>query len=129
LPAESPPPALGERAAVEWQAIVLRLGSQWLGRETHSLLTAFCNIKTQLDDVHAALAAFAPGVPDNRQRFQRYRELTLLRGQLSNQLLALATKLRLTPQSRVNRYWAGAEARRRFNGSTPPWAQRDGDAH
>jgi phage terminase small subunit len=115
-----PPPALEARQAAEWQAIVARLGSQWLPREAHALLTAYCMVKVQLDDVHGALAAFAPGIPEDRPGWQRYRELTKLRGQLATQLASLGTKLRLTPQSRADKYWAAAEARRRGS-RPPPW--------
>jgi phage terminase small subunit len=126
LPAEIPPPALGERQAAEWKAIVARLGSAWLPREAHALLTAYCMIKVQLDDVHGALAAFAPGIPEDRPGWQRYCELTKLRGQLATQLASLGTKLRLTPQSRADRHWCGAEARRRAS-RPPPWSLGDED--
>ena len=124
LPTATPPPALGVREAAEWQAIVARLGAAWLPRETHALLTAYCNIVVQLDDVHAALAAFGSSIPEDRPGWQRYRELTKLRGQLSGQLSSLATKLRLTPQARYDRHWCGAEARRRAS-RPPPWSLGD----
>jgi hypothetical protein len=95
----------------------------WLPREAHALLTAYCMIKVQLDDVHQALAAFGSSVPEDRPGWPRYREITLLRGKLTTQLASLATKLRMTPQSRADRHWAGAEARRRAS-RPPPWAEQ-----
>jgi hypothetical protein len=63
----------------------------------------------------------------NAQGWDRYKELTKMRGQLSGQLASLMTKLRLTPQSRVHRYVAGTQAHRRA-GRPPPWAPvHDGD--
>jgi hypothetical protein len=81
-------------------------------------------IKTQLDDVHRALAAFGPSLPEDEQGWGRYKELTKLRGQLAREMAGLATKLRLTPQSRVHRYVAGTQAQRRAT-RPAPWAPDD----
>jgi phage terminase small subunit len=125
LPADCPPPPeLEARQAVEWQAIVVRLGAAWLPREAHALLTAYCMIKVQLDDVHQALAAFGSSVPEDRAGWRHYRELTLLRLKLTAQLASLGTKLRLTPQSRADKHWAAAEARRRGS-RPPPWISQN----
>jgi phage terminase small subunit len=121
-----PPPQLGARAAAEWQAITSGLGAAWFPRECHALLTAYCTIKTQLDDVHEALAAFGPSLPEDEQRFVRYKETTELRGKLVRSLSSLATKLRLTPQSRVHRYVAGTQAHRRAD-RPAPWASMHDD--
>lgn len=116
-----PPQQLGVREAAEWQAIVARLGAAWLPREAHALLTAYCNIVVQLNDVHQALAAFGSNLPEDEQGWARYKELTELRNKLVRSLASLATKLRLTPQTRVNRYAAGTQAHRRAD-RPPPWA-------
>jgi phage terminase small subunit len=119
-----PPPQLGAREAAEWQAVTARLGPAWFPRECHALLATYCTIKTQLDDVHQALAAFGPSLPEDQQGWGRYKGLTALRGRLAGQLASLATKLRLTPQSRVHRYAAGTQAHRRAT-RPAPWAPGD----
>jgi phage terminase small subunit len=121
-----PPPQLGAREAAEWQAITTGLGAAWFPRECHALLAAYCVTKTQLDDVHQALAAFGSSIPEDRPGWQRYRELTRLRGELIARFTSLATKLRLTPQTRVHRYVAGTQAQRRA-GRPPPWAAMHDD--
>jgi phage terminase small subunit len=95
-----------------------------LPRECHALLEAFCNIKIQLETVSTALAEFGTQVPEDRQGWSRYAELTRLRGKLVNQLASLSTKLRLAPSARADKNWAGAEARRRGS-RPPPWAGHD----
>jgi len=115
----APPPQMGEREAAEWQVITARLGAAWFPKEAHALLTAYCNIKTQLDDLHQALATFG-SIPEDQQGWGRYKELTLLRNRLAQSLASLSTKLRLAPSSRTDRHWAGATSRRRV--SQPPWA-------
>ena len=122
-----PPPQLGARAAAEWQTITTGLGAAWFPRECHALLMAYCVIKTQLDDVHQALAAFGPSLPEDQQGWGRYKELTELRGKLVRSLSSLATKLRLTPQSRVHRYAAGTQAHRRAD-RPAPWAEIHDDS-
>ena len=62
-----PPPQLGAREAAEWQTITTGLGAAWFPRECHALLTTYCTIKTQLDDVHQALAAFGPNLPGGKK--------------------------------------------------------------
>jgi phage terminase small subunit len=119
-----PPPAqLPEREAQEWRAVVARMGPAWFGRETHAFLATFCCVRVQLDNVSAALAEFGPGLPEQGERWRRFQELTRMRGQLSSQLTSLGRALRLTPQARYDRHWAGAEARRR---ASRPWAEHDG---
>jgi len=116
-----PPPQLDPRAAAEWCAITTGLGAAWFPRECHALLTAYCVTKTQLDDVHEALRAFGPSLPEDREAWGRYKELTALRGRLAGQMASLLTKLRLTPQSQVHRYTAGTQAHRRAT-RPAPWA-------
>jgi hypothetical protein len=118
-----PPPALGEREAVEWRAVLQRMGPELLPRETHPLLMAYCAIKVQLDQVHQALAAFGP-IPEDRTRWQRFKELTSMRTQLAHQLASLSIKLRIAPSARTDRHLVGAVVRRR--GARPaPWAAPD----
>jgi hypothetical protein len=116
---------MGEREAAEWQAIFERVGPDQLPRETHGLLETFCNLKTSLDDLNAALRALGPGLPEEQAAWCRYRELTKLRGALVGQLCSVATKLRMTPQARYDRHRAGAAARRRPSMGLPPWAPGD----
>jgi hypothetical protein len=79
-----PPPQLGAREAAEWRAITTGLGAAWFPRECHALLAAYCVVKTQLDDVHQALAAFGSSIPEDQQSWGRYKELTALRGRLAS---------------------------------------------
>jgi hypothetical protein len=100
------------------------MGANLLPRETHALLEAFCAVKVQLQTVSAALAAFGGQVPEDKERWRRYQELTRMRGQLAGQLASLSTKLRLAPSARFDRHFAGAETRRRSD-RPPPWAAHD----
>jgi hypothetical protein len=102
------------------------VGAALLPRETHGLLATFCAVKVQLETINEALAAFGARVPEDKQGWQRYRELTRLRAQVSSQQSSLATKLRLTPQTRVHRYVAGTQAQRRAD-RPAPWAMHDDD--
>jgi hypothetical protein len=108
-----PPPHATDREVAEWWAVIDRLGPAWFPRETHGLLAAFCSVKCQLDDVNQGLAKFSHGLPSGEKRWKRYQELTRMRGALSTQLASLATKMRLTPQSRNDRDRATSESRRR----------------
>lgn len=109
----APSPELSAAATQEWHAVVERMPADYFPRETQGLLATFCSIKVQLDEVNKALAKFGPGLPSGEKRWKRYRELTRMRGACATQLASIATKLRLTPQSRYDREVAQRSVRKR----------------
>src|SRR5215831_15104982 len=76
-----PPPAhLGARERAEWQAIIERMGANLLPRETYGLLETFVAAKVQLQTINQALAEFGIQVPQEKERWRRYQDLTRMRG-------------------------------------------------
>ena len=116
-----PPTEMGEREKAEWRAIVDRMGSDWFPRETQPLLRTLCSVVVQLNDISEAFAALGPGVPSDPVGWKRYRELTKMRSLVGAQLASVATKLRLTNQSRSHPERAYNEAKRRLEAADCPW--------
>jgi hypothetical protein len=116
--------ATGEKAI--WTEYVSVMPAGWFSPETRPLLEALCRAQKQLQDVNQAFAAFAEGVPEDGERFQRYQALTRLRVTLVGQIGGLSTKLRLTSQARYDPESAFAAVRRqRERPALKPWQDPD----
>ena len=98
----------------------------WFSSETRPLLEALCRAQHQLRGINQAFAAFAEGVPEDAERFQRYQALTRLRVTLVGQMAGLSTKLRLTSQARYDPESAFAAVRRQLERpALKPWQDPD----
>lgn len=113
-----PPVELSERQAAEWRAVVDRMPAGWFERETHALLAQYRRhveraeiFANQLQAVDAipnppgeqALAAIV-------QRVELYDKLAKMVEREGRAASSLATRLRLTQQSRVDPKTAGRAA-------------------
>jgi hypothetical protein len=86
------------------------------------MLATLCAVTVQLDGVNREFAKFGSGLPTHAARWKRYRELTRMRGSLANQVAMLQTKLRITPQSRIDPVKAGRRFGRHLEQPTvKPW--------
>jgi hypothetical protein len=111
----APPDELTDEQANEWLAIVDRLPADWFKRETTPLLVALCrHIATarmlsrqidRIDEMFEDVLGVAEGVAHlDRLLAMRAREVA--------GMAAMATKLRLTPQSRYTPGRAATESRK-----------------
>jgi hypothetical protein len=124
-----PPASLDTRERAIWADYVAAMPAGWFSPETRPLLEALCRARKQLQDVNQAFAAFAEGVPEGGEHFQRYQALTRLRVTLVGQIGGLSTKLRLTSQARYDPESAFAAVRRqRERPALKPWQDPDGPA-
>jgi hypothetical protein len=116
------PAQLNEAEAAVWRSLVEQMPPNWFTPETHTMLGTLCAVTVQLAGVNREFAKFEPGVPVRAARWKRYRELTRMRGQLANQIAMLSTKLRITPQSRIDPVKAGRRFGRHLEQPTvKPW--------
>jgi phage terminase small subunit len=93
-----PPSHLGDDAADIWRATVNSLPADWFSPGTLPLLEAFCGLSvSQQLTLRALQRAERSGGDFDRDEWE-----TLLKqlGELSGRVATLATRLRLTPQSR-----------------------------
>ncbi len=101
------PAELTSEQAEEWREIVGRMPVDWFRREIHPLLCAYCR--------HICNARHIAGLIENarvadvadRKALTRYNRLLGMQERQSNALMGLATRMRLTNQSR---YTAGKAA-------------------
>ena len=104
----APPEELTDEQKAEWQAIVGRLPSGWFARETHGLLVAYLRHWSTCRFLSKQIEAFNSDWFAEDGGFERYSAWLALRARESKAMADLATKLRLTNQSR---YMPNAAAR------------------
>jgi phage terminase small subunit len=117
----SPDHLPADQAAV-WRSLVEQMPANWFQPETHAMLETLCAVTVQLGQVNREMAKFGSTLPKSPAKWNRYRDLTRLRGQLTNQIATLQTKLRMTPQSRIDPVKAGRRmAREAEQPAVKPW--------
>jgi hypothetical protein len=94
------PSCLTDEQAEEWRAIVTRMPPNWFPRETHPLLIAYCRhvvSQTRIEQLiqHAENST--------RFNFETYDRLLRARERESKAIQNLATRMRLTQLSQVDR--------------------------
>jgi hypothetical protein len=131
---EPAPKDLEPAAAVFWESIVIRLPEDWFTSETVPLLKAYCRHSAYADrfaqDIAAQrelIAALEAG-PKNRatakQLVRSHEHLVALHrahGYETDRAVSVATKLRLTIQSKYIPETAASKARSSIVSGPPPW--------
>src|SRR4051812_41066153 len=116
------PPDLNRDQAEEWITIVNRMPADWFGPECHALLASLCRHIVYSREVAGELEAINDGLEDYERgilrdhpditpsqlqalveiRMNRRGELARTFNMHTQSIAMLATKLRLTPQSKVH---------------------------
>jgi hypothetical protein len=115
-----PPEELTAEQAEEWRAIVSRLPVEWFQREGHALLAQYCRHVVRARQVAATLDGLTEldlRLPENLAVFDKLSQIADREGRA---MTSLATKMRLTQQSR----YQAQKAERRANSPTAtskPW--------
>ncbi len=102
-----PPDELTPEQVEEWRAVVARMPVDWFRREIHPLLCAYCrhicnarHIAGLIEDARVVDVA-------DRKAVMRYNRFLGMQERQTSALMGLATRMRLTNQSR---YTAGSAA-------------------
>jgi hypothetical protein len=118
-----PPQDLTEEQAAEWTAIVRRLPDNYFPRECHGLLAAYVKHLAAFRLLSESIDAFQGAWLADDDGLKRYGDLLALREREGRALSSLATRLRITPQSRVYAKTAGVAATNAGSGGRKPWEQ------
>ncbi len=105
-----PPAHLGDAAADIWRATTNSLPAEWFTPGTLPLLEAFCGLSVTQQLIIRNLQRVERSAGDD---FDRYEWEALLKhlGEISGRVATLATRMRLTPQSRYGARAADTAAR------------------
>lgn len=115
----APPADLNERAAAEWQAIVSALPDGWCTRETAPLLAQYCGHVAAAQRIAQQRDAITLEELRTETGLWRYDRLGRMAACETASLVSLATRLRLTQQSRYTPKAAGTATRNTSPGAKP----------
>jgi hypothetical protein len=116
-----PPDELTSEQAAEWHAVVARMPNDWFPRESHALLVAFCRHVTRGRLVAGIIAEIGPDDLRTEKGLARYDKLSRIAEREGRAISILATKMRLSHQSR----WQPVSAHRKVtdpNASRRQWS-------
>lgn len=120
-----PPPDLNEAESVYWRETVATKPAEWWKADTQILLKAYCRASVQHDVISELIGAMKPRTIKTDKGWPKYERMRKLQASTSAELAQLATKMRLTPQSRYTAQSA-ATADAKASRARPWDAQRSG---
>ena len=110
-----PPDELTPEQVEEWRAVVARMPVDWFRREIHPLLCAYCRHICNARHIAGLIEAAHDLDIGDRKALMRLNRLLGMQERQSNALMGLATRMRLTNQSR---YTASSAATHAKGGTT-----------
>ena len=118
-----PPEVLGPDERVLWRRIVATRPHDWFTAETWPLLIEYCRAWVASDQVARELEKF-DGIPEG-QEFMRWLRLRDRQEKTARLLATMATKMRLSQQSRWTEQTAATAAKRTASEQSKPWLYGD----
>lgn len=118
-----PPERLTEAQAEAWRSIVATKPADWFGPDTYPLLVEYIRATEQADLLAKELEEFDPEWLRDEDGLERYEKMNRLVDAKSTSMARLATKMRLSQQSRYDARPA-ARAAARAGGADKPWHRR-----
>ncbi len=107
-----PPDELTPQQAEEWRAVVARMPVNWFPREIFPLLCAYVRHVTNSRHIARLIEAAEDMDIGDRTALMRFNRLLGMQERQSNVMAGLATRMRLTNQSRYTASSAAAQAKR-----------------
>lgn len=102
-----------------WRSVVATKPGDWFTRDTHPLLAAYCRAHMAAEVISQQIAAFDPAWMGEDSGLQRYDLLMRMADRQGKLLATLATKMRLSQQSKYGA--RNAETQARAGGGIRPW--------
>ncbi len=106
-----PPGELTGEQAEEWRAVVARMPVNWFPREIWPLLTQYCRHICNARHIARLIEAAHDLDIGDRTALMRFNRLLGMQERQSNALAGLATRMRLSNQSRYTPSSAAAQAK------------------
>ena len=104
--------------------MVSRMPADWFTRETHPMLELYCQHVCRSRLIAAELAEFDPESLGDDDGLSRYKSLTFIAEREGRALTMLATRMRMTQQSRYSEKLAASTVKRVDSEGSLPWAKR-----
>jgi hypothetical protein len=117
-----PPADLSVAEATYWRAICATKPADWWKDDSAILLKAYCRAAVQHDSISAAINLIPPARLKNEKTWTRYERMRKAQATASGELTTLATKMRLSQQSRYTE--KAASTADRSVDTARPWDAR-----
>ena len=114
----APPSHLTAAQRREWRAIVDRLPADWFTRENHALLAQYCRHVDNANRLAKAIAKTDLATVAGAESFDKLTRMHEREGRAAS---SLATRMRLTQQSRYNAQSANTAAKNAGTAERKPW--------
>ena len=116
-----PPADLTAEEAAVWARTTATKPGDWWDAGSLPLLAQYCRAVAQSDVVADLVNRTSQAMLEDPDELGRYKELRKIQNALSAEISSLATKMRLTQQSRYNAKNSDTAARRGGSGQRKPW--------
>lgn len=107
-----------------WRMVMASPAGDMITQDAFPVLSEYCRCITFADTVAVELNKFDPSWAIEDDGLERWNRLLAMQDRLSGRISSLATKLRITPQTRVWKQTAGSIANK--SAKRKPW-QFEGD--
>lgn len=121
---EAPGDLSPEEAAV-WSRVAATKPGDWWDAGSMPLLAQYARATVQAELVAELVRTVGQNMVADPSELGRYKELRKLQAALSAEMTSLATKMRLTQQSRYNAKNSDTASRRGGGGGMKPWHSHD----
>lgn len=122
-----PPKELTAREAEQWRSIVATKPAEWFTRDMLQILVEYCEATSVSRSIAAEIKSFDPDWLKEAEGLARYDCLTRMKERQGRLLANLATKMRITQQSKYGA--RGAESHARTSAvAGKPWEQQKATA-
>ena len=108
----SPPEHLTDAQSAIWRMVMASRGGDLIAVEAYPVLVEYCRLVDGANQVAEQLAEFDPEWAKADEGLKRWDKLLGMQDRLTGRITSVATKLRLTPQSRYVPHAAGRHAER-----------------
>ena len=114
-----PPAELTEYQAAIWHSVVATKPVDWFQADSFPLLVSFCKHVSAAAVIDQAIDSFQPKWLDTPEGVVRLEKLSNIRSKHTGRIESLATKMRLTQQSRYDTIKAAGQNRKAAKGKQP----------
>jgi len=123
LPGQRPEPQadLTQEQAAEWRAVVATKPADWFGRDTHAMLADYCRHVVLARRIAAEIEKAGGEWAASAEALKRFDKLGAMLERHTRTVASLATRMRLTQQSRYNAQSANTAANRGGATARKPW--------
>lgn len=121
----SPPADLSQDESAVWARVAATKPGDWWDAGSVPLLAQYVRATVQSELVAELVRSVGQNMLADPDEMGRYKELRKIQAALSGEISSLATKMRLTQQSRYNAKNSDTASRRGGGGGRKPWQSHD----